>query len=237
MPSDVVNYAYTQATTRLAKSADLERAAVERVARASGEPRHDAGGGAALCAGCDELDDGCNRRVLVRRGRASTARSRASPRPSAPPGTAPRERLPSRRRSPRTASSARDRPRPTGRDRPPRGSRGLPAAASAIRMRPSDAATRAAPARAPPAPSRRAGRSRRTDTARLRGRSQRAPSRRPTARAERSPGHLRRVAATMSLAPGSLTPGRPASETSAILSPASSRGTRSTSRVASLCWW
>ena len=128
----------------------LERAAVERVAGASGEPCDDAGGDAALRARCDELDHGCDRRVLVRRGSRATARSRASPRPSAPRGTAPPGRRRAHRRPPRRASSARGRPRRAGRDPPPRGSPELPAAASAIRTRPSDAARRAAPARAPP---------------------------------------------------------------------------------------
>ena len=83
---------------------------------------------------------------------------------------------------------------------------------------------RRAPPTAPRAPSGRAAGSRGTGTARRRGRSRRAPSRPPKARAARSRRPRRRAPPGSRRAPGSFTPGSPASLTSAIRSPASSRG-------------
>ena len=187
--SDVVNYAYNM-KDRESEAAEgswrLERAAVERVARASREPRHDARGGAALRSGCDELDDGRHRRVVVDRGARGRAdhechlalRHHLEPLGETARGVAD-DLFVQLRQLPADGTGRSDRPR--------RGSRASRVGASAIRTRRLDAAIRAAPATARLAPSRCAGRSRRTGTARRRGRWQRAPSRRPTGPAARSP--------------------------------------------------
>ena len=236
-PSDVVNYAYTQARPESCR-ARLQRAAVERVAGAPVSRATTSAAARRWRAGGDELDHGGNRRVLVRRGarrRPDHERHLALRWLPEPLGEDDGRLADDLLVELRQLAADGDR---AGRDRPRQGSPGSPAGASAIRTQPSGAARRASslPERRPlllgpgdvaDEPVLLAGEAARDERGLDGGRP-------------RQDGHgdtcgdaPRRRASR----PGSLTPGRPASETSAIRSPASSRGMSSATRVASLCWW
>ena len=127
-------------------------------------------------------------------------------------------------------------------DRPPgvdsaRGSRGWPASAAATRTRRRARSTPATPPRVRRAPRACAGDSRGRRSARRRGRSRRAPSPRRRGRGARSPRGRARAPPRQGARQGRSRPGSPASLASAIRSPASSRGSTSCVRRASLWRW
>ena len=213
-----------------------QSAAVEVVARDAAQPRDDLGRDAARRAGRDELPDRGERTVDVERAR-HRARRRASPLPSAARRSAPRARRRHRARPPRTASSARGTRRPRARDRTRRASA-------------SDAPTRCGDSNATTAqPQDDVSRQSASSSPALRGRKPTnayGPPPRPLATSAVSTadapgstvtGTRASSAARTRRAPGSETSGIPASVTSAMRSPASSRGRSSATRAASLCSW
>ena len=189
-------------------------------------------------AGSDELRDGRDR-LLLAPSSSSPGPEHERDLPFRRLSKASRRRsTPGRGRPPRTASSARGRPparrsgwasaserRLAGRRR---GDSNATAGQGQPRSSPHSAARAASPARKVA-----------EKLVALRGeaRSRRARSRPRMPPAARSPGTPASRAAAINRAPGSLMPGIPASVTSAMRAPATSLGSISALRAASLCSW